>query len=165
MYVLNGQPVTEVVFEAYKAERDAHFRALAKRSGITLRVTSLEESSRRCEGCDADISDRPSNHTVCLDCYRAGNRGQKHSRGRHCQKCSAHISDRPDSHTVCLDCYRAGNQSGGSGSARKQARGRHCQKCSAHISDRPDSHTVCLDCCNISERPMNHKVCYSCLRR
>ena len=127
MYVLNGQPVTEVVFEAYKAERDAHFRALAKRSGITLRVTSLEESSRRCEGCDADISDRPSNHTVCLDCYRAGNRGQKRSQGRNCEWCSADISDRPDSFTVCLDCFRAGNQSGGSGSAQKQVRGRHCQ--------------------------------------
>ena len=54
---------------------------------------------RCCESCKCDISDRPTNHTVCLDCWRG-------IRSRCCESCKCDISDRPTNHTVCLDCWR-----------------------------------------------------------
>ena len=54
---------------------------------------------RCCESCELDISDRPANHTLCLDCWRGG--------GRHCESCELDISDRPANHTLCLDCWRS----------------------------------------------------------
>jgi hypothetical protein len=82
-----------------------------------------QEPRRWCERCGIDISDRPPNHTVCLNCFR-GDRGRAHhdiyDRGhraygfatpqnmnaRSCMSCGTDISDRPPNHTVCLRCYR-----------------------------------------------------------
>ena len=52
---------------------------------------------RCCESCELDISDRPANNTLCLDCWR--------DRHRQCQFCELDISDRPANHTLCLDCW------------------------------------------------------------
>lgn len=80
--------------------------------------------ARRCERCRVDISDRPPNHTVCLNCFR-GDRGRarhddiydhgycaygfaaaQNRNARSCASCGTDISDRPPNHTVCLSCYR-----------------------------------------------------------
>ena len=53
---------------------------------------------RCCESCEQDISDRPTNHTLCLDCWRDSIRC--------CESCEQNISDRPRNHTLCLDCWR-----------------------------------------------------------
>ena len=81
------------------------------------------ELRRRCERCDVDISDRPPNHTVCLNCFH-GDRGRaRHDiydyghraygfatpqsrNARSCMSCGTDISDRPPNHIVCLRCYR-----------------------------------------------------------
>ena len=83
-----------------------------------------EEPVRQCERCRVDISDRPPNHTVCLNCFR-GDRGRarhddiydhgycaygfaaaQNRNARSCASCRTDISDRPPNHTVCLSCYR-----------------------------------------------------------
>ncbi|GFH56434.1 hypothetical protein CTEN210_12910 [Chaetoceros tenuissimus] len=72
-------------------------------------------SLRVCQDCNRDISERPMNHTKCLECFR-GNRflsavvrddynpfSYYH---RRCRNCSCDISDRPSNHTHCLQCWR-----------------------------------------------------------
>jgi len=87
---------------------------------------------RRCEQCDADISDRPPGHTRCLGCYR--------SPGRQCEQCAADISDRPPTHTRCLGCYRSPEK------RVRYQRNRGCEDCDTDISDRPAYHTRCVSC-------------------
>jgi len=55
---------------------------------------------RCCESCEHDISDRPANNTLCIDCWRDGS--------RRCELCEHDISDRPANHTLCIDCWRDG---------------------------------------------------------
>ena len=70
-----------------------------------------DDWERQCEVCSDDISDRPPNHSMCLNCYHSrrssgGGDTSKRSRGRRCEGCSDDISDRPPNHSVCLNCYR-----------------------------------------------------------
>ena len=71
---------------------------------------SKRSRGRQCKGCGDDISDRPLNHSVCLDCYHSrrssGGDASKRSPGRRCEGCGDDISNRPLNHSVCLDCYR-----------------------------------------------------------
>jgi len=54
---------------------------------------------RNCERCRVDISNRPLNHTRCLECFQ-------NAAARRCVSCSDNISDRPPSHFLCLPCYQ-----------------------------------------------------------
>ncbi|CAB9514974.1 expressed unknown protein [Seminavis robusta] len=136
------------------------------------------EEVRICNECDEDISDRPQNHDMCLNCWNGRGRGAR----RRCQLCRVNISGRPANHNLCLDCFR---QSGGRGTGSQSRRGRRCQDCGGDIADRPANHSLCLNCFHrsrgrtspigrrrgrrcqecgqdISDRPANHNLCYGC---
>ena len=38
---------------------------------------SKRSRGRQCKGCGDDISDRPLNHSVCLNCYRVGEKDEE----------------------------------------------------------------------------------------
>ena len=98
------------------------------RTGMTEGMRNADrryagQPGRRCEGCGNDISDKPPNHTVCLNCFRDDRGRARHDiydhghrayglatpqnrNARSCMSCGTDISDRPPNHTVCLRCYR-----------------------------------------------------------
>jgi len=137
---------------------------------------------RRCVGCGDDISDRPWNHSVCLDCYLA-----RRSSGRRCEGCGDDISDTPPNHSVCLDCYHARRG--------ERCKERYDHKWDAAVmnamvatadpipfragewqNDRAGRSSVggvvqralgrrCQACGeDISRRPISHTLCYECYR-
>ena len=83
-----------------------------------------EEPRRQCERCQNDISDRPPNHTVCLNCFHSDRGRARHDdiydhgyraqgfataqnrNARSCITCGTDISDRPTNHVVCYPCFR-----------------------------------------------------------
>ena len=122
-FFINGRQVTEAEYRTREAARKVRWGthdALYKSQPLvstpsfsrphTLSGTSAKRlQGRRCEGCGEDISDRPSNHSVCLDCYHARRSSVggtvKRARGRRCEGCGEDISDRPSNHSVCYECY------------------------------------------------------------
>lgn len=102
---------------------------------------------RTCIDCATDISDRPDNHDMCLQCYRR-NRSK-----RRCIDCNTDISNQPENHEQCLDCFSAAStkRSFSSTFSRRSMDEtvRACQNCSCDISDRPENHVWCLTCFHV----------------
>ena len=68
----------------------------AKRRAPTERV----KRRRRCEACGADVSDRPTSHTLCYPCWRGdGGRG-----ARSCAACGGRFVPSKTFHRLCEDC-------------------------------------------------------------
>ena len=123
-YFINGRQVTEAEYRTQEAARKARWTshdALYKlqplestspysRPHSLLGTSAKRLQGRECETCGDYISDRPANHSVCLDCYRARRSSVgsvvKRARGRQCEGCGDDISSRPISHTSCYKCYR-----------------------------------------------------------
>lgn len=75
---------------------------------------------RRCEKCGIDISDHPTHHTKCLDCWIEGenfnddlegddyleDESNMDSHERSCVVCGCDISDTPHYYTMCNHCYK-----------------------------------------------------------
>lgn len=84
------------------------FQQLANGSEASDRLQSKKR--RRCEDCDSDISDRPSHHMLCHECYSGGidskQRPEKrYDTKRRCEDCDCDISDRPSHHMLCHECW------------------------------------------------------------
>ncbi len=85
--------------------------------------------ARRCERCGVDISDRPPNHAVCLNCY-SGDRGRA----------------RLDHDNIYARGMHNAERRYAEGSERPERPGRWCRVCEIDISDMPANYLVCSAC-------------------